>query len=77
MNLKKRSFYPQSELQAWDSWEADENKQKYNQNGRSYPHANQRQTSHEEEPEPDYFTDMVPKIKKQKKVIKKIFNFIL
>lgn len=58
----------QSELQAWDSWEADENKQKYNQNGRSYPHSNQRQTSQEEEPEPDYFTDMVPKIKKQKKV---------
>lgn len=61
-------LFIQSELQPWDSWDADENKQKYSANGRRFPHVNQRQTSQEEEPEPDYFEDMTPKIKKQKKV---------
>lgn len=56
----------QPELQSWDSWEGEDNKQKYSQNGRGI--VSQRQISHEEEPEPDYFQDMTPKIKKQKKV---------
>ena len=57
----------QSELQPWDSWDADD-KQRNSANGRRFPHVNQRQTSQEEEPEPNYFEDMTPKIKKQKKV---------
>ena len=66
----------QSELQPWDSWDADD-KQRNSANGRRFPHVNQRQTSQEEEPEPNYFEDMTPKIKKQKKVLSILkFNLI-
>lgn len=55
----------QPELQSWDTWDAEESNAKYGQNGRGFQ---QRQVSQEEEPEPDYFSDMAPTIKRQKKV---------
>lgn len=63
-----------SELSPWDSWEEQQKAEKI----RSVEEYRQRQQqllkqqhSREDEVEPDYFQDMTPKVKKQKKVLVK------
>ncbi|WAR16503.1 RCAS1-like protein [Mya arenaria] len=61
------------DLTAWDQWD-DQQQQQYNERVRSVEEYRQRQLlqqqqSQEEMPEPDYFQDMIPDYKKQKKVL--------
>lgn len=56
----------QEELGSWDTWEDESAKVRSVQQYRQQQL--QQQTSQEDEPEMDYFSDMTPKLKKQKKV---------
>ncbi|XP_033727149.1 receptor-binding cancer antigen expressed on SiSo cells-like [Pecten maximus] len=58
----------QPELQSWENWDQDQNNSSRSQN---HNYSRSRSMSHEDssEPEPDYFQDMTPTIKRQKKVL--------
>ncbi|XP_060069992.1 receptor-binding cancer antigen expressed on SiSo cells-like [Ylistrum balloti] len=58
----------QPELQSWESWDQE---QSNNSRLVNHNYSRSRSLSQEEssEPEPDYFQDMTPTIKKQKKVL--------
>ncbi|KAK3086998.1 hypothetical protein FSP39_000166 [Pinctada imbricata] len=61
----------QGELQSWDSWDGEE-KTNHHGNSQTGPHSMQRsrskQDSVSEEPEIDFFSDMTPQIKRQRKL---------
>ncbi|OWF38865.1 receptor-binding cancer antigen expressed on SiSo cells-like [Mizuhopecten yessoensis] len=60
----------QPELQSWENWDQD---QSSNSRSLNHNYSRSRSLSHDHdelsEPEPDYFQDMTPRIKRQKKVL--------
>ena len=69
----------QEELSPWDSWDEQKQAEKirsveeYRQRQQQLQH---QQSQEQQQPEMDYFQDMAPQVKKQKKVLNFVYMYL-